>query len=221
MTCPPDVRYTAVAPLFPRHHLQPDDDRQRTRDLQVWPRAMRETGDSQFLHRTAGIKHHLRKMAQRDDMLTCYEHDFGAMSRPNPNGRSTGFGASLYGTGGKPGTTHRDNAKLAATERLTINCLPAPKAWDGDDSDVRSIKSARLGSREHDLSGSLGQSTMSARRPNAEDPMRLTVNGWGDQKWAPKTHPSMVLGMSGKRVALVQTANIMNLRAPDVPFSTR
>jgi len=220
MTCPPDVRYTTVAPLFPRHHLQPDDDRQRSRDLQVWPRTMRETADSQFLHRTAGIKHHLRKMAQRDDMLSCYEHDFAAMSRPNPNGRSTGFGATLYGTGGKPGTTHRDNVKLAATERISINC-PPPKAWDGEDSAVRTPRSSRS-AREQDVR-TIGYSTMS--KMNAmqakDEPMRLTVNGWGDTRWSPKSHPSMVLGMSGKRVALVQTTNIMNLRAADLPWTTR
>jgi len=54
-----------------------------------------------------------------------------------------------------------------------------------------------------------------------DSPLRLSVNGWGDTAWSPQTHPSMVHGMSKKRVNLVQTTNILNLRAPDVPFSTR
>lgn len=216
---PPSVRHTSVAPLFPRHHLQPDEDPQRTRDLQVWPRHMRETGDRQSLHRTAAVKHHLRGMAGRDEMLSVYEHDFGVMTRPNPKGRSTSFGESFYGTGGKASTYHRDWLRTCSPSKIA-----APKAWaDDEHDDVRSQRDVGHGSRERDHSGTLGPNTASKMRTMQTDcdPMRLTVNGWGDMRWNSKTHPSMVLGMSGKRIGLVQTANVMNLRAPDLPFSTR
>merc|ERR1719401_1863161 len=219
MTCPPAVRHTQVAPLFPRHHLQPDDDPNRVRDLQIWPRSMRETADTHFLRRTAGVKHHLRKMADRSEMLTSYEHDFGIMTKPNPKGRSTSFGASLYGTGGDRASTADRMASSLSPARIA-----APRPWD-DDDDVRSVKSGRserqLGG---DASGGLpAMSTLSKMQTMSSigEPMRLTVNGRGDQRWCPKTHPHMVLGMSERRCALVRTANIMNLRAPDVPFSTR
>jgi len=220
---PPSVRHTSVAPLFPRHHLQPDDDPKRTRDVQVWPRAMRETHERQDLHRTAAVKHHLRAMAGRTDMLTTYEHDFAMMSRPNAKGRSTSFGASFYGENGKPGTYHRDMMRTNSTE-YNSSRISAPKAWHDDDSnDNRSIRSAKLGSRDRDLAGSLGPSSMQKMQAmkSGDDPMRLTVNGWGDQRWNPKTHPAMIQGMSAKRNNLVTTANLMNLRAPDLPFSTR
>lgn len=223
--CGPWMRSNDVAPLFPRHHLQPDDDPKRQRDIQVWPRAMRETADRHTLQRTAGVKHHLRGMAGRGEMLTTYEHDFALMSRPNPKGRSTSFGAELYGTGGKAGTSHRDTMRLAATHSQSLSRISAPKAYeDSDCDDVRSIRSSHnLGSRDRDISGTLGPGTLSKMHSmrSANDPMRLTVSGWGDMRWAPKTHPAMVMGMSGKRMQVQMAANIMNLRAPDLPFSTR
>jgi len=215
-------RRVDVAPLFPRHHLQPDDDPGRQRDLQVWPRTMREDGGQQSLFRTAGVKHSLRAMAGRNDMLTTYEHDFAKMQRPQPNGRSTSFGATLYGTGGKTGTSYRDTMNLAKTESMG-RMSAKPRAFDGDDSDVVSIRSTNLGSRERDLAGSLGHSTMSKMHAakSQDKQFRMTLNGWGDQRWNHKSHPHMVLGMSAHQIGLVQTSNIMNLRAPDIPFSTR
>jgi len=219
-------RRVDVAPLFPRHHLQPDDDPGRQRDLQVWPRTMREDGLQQSLYRTAGVKHSLRAMAGRNEMLTTYEHDFAKMQRPQPNGRSTSFGAAghqhLYGTDGKTGTAHRDTVNLAKSESMG-RISAKPRTWDGADSDVVSIKSTNLGSRERDLAGSLGHSTMSKMHAmkSQDRQMRMTLNGWGDQRWHPKSHPAMVLGMSAQQIGLVQTSNIMNLRAPDIPFSTR
>lgn len=171
------------------------------------------------------MKHHLRAMAPRDDMLTTYEHDFGVMTRPNFKGRSTSFGASWYGEGGKASRAHRDMLRTASLS--ASNRIAPPKAWqegDNDQEEVRSIRSGNFGSRERDHSGTLGCNTMSKMhkmKHNDDDPMRLTVNGWGDQRWNPKTHPSMILGMSCQRGNLVQTANLMNLRASDLPFSTR
>lgn len=218
---PPTVRHD-VAPLFPRQHLQPVDDPKRERDLQVWPRTLRETHELHSLHRTAPVKHHLRGMAERGEMLSTYEHDFGVMKRPNFKGRSTSFGASWYGTDGKASTAHRDMMR-AASQSASMR-LPGPKAWElpsGDEDDVRSIKSERSRLRDH--SSVLGPNTVSKmhamRRDN--DPMRLTVNGWGDQRWSTKSHPSMIQGMSSQRMNLQQAAHLMNLRAPDVPFSFR
>ena len=36
-----------------------------------------ESPDPFFYCRTAAVKHHLRKMADRHEMLSTYEHDFG------------------------------------------------------------------------------------------------------------------------------------------------
>lgn len=168
------------------------------------------------------MKHSLRAMAGRNDMLTTYEHDFAKMTRPQPNGRSTSFGAALYGTGGKSGTSYRDTLNLAKTESMgRISAKPRP--FDGQDSDVVSIKSTNLGSRERDMTGSLGHSTMSKMHAmkSQDRQMKMTLNGWGDQRWHSKSHPAMVLGMSTQHLGLVQTSNILNLRAPDIPFSTR
>ena len=38
-----------------------------------YPRHIRETEFEQHLHRTAAVKHHLRKMAARSEMLSTYE----------------------------------------------------------------------------------------------------------------------------------------------------
>lgn len=208
MAAPPPVRHTTVAPLFPRNHLRKQET--HTRDLQVWPRAMRETSDFQSLHRTAGVKHHLRGMAERDDMLTTYEHDFGIMTRPRPE-RGASQGSST-------------SSRRRMEDRSSPAWISAPR-----DSDVVSVRSSDrvsgvnvMGS-SRDPSGTLGASTNAKLRSLSQtgEPLRLTVNGWGDQRWHPKSHPSMVLGMSGKRIGLVQTVNTMNLRAPDLPFSTR
>ena len=51
-----------------------------------------------------------------------------------------------------------------------------------------------------------------AFKESAENPLRLTVAGWGDTRWTPATHPHMVMGMSQKGIKLQQTTNIMNLR---------
>lgn len=212
------------APLFPRHHLQPVENGNRRRDLQVWPRGMVETDSRHSLHRNAAVKHHLRGMAGRDEMLTTYEHDFAMMTKPNVKGRSTSFGASFYGQDGKASTAHRDLMRTASA--TSPSRISASKAWQEDNDDVKSTRSAcsvNLGRRERDQSGTLGPSTlskMSAMRSDS-DPMRLTVNGWGDTVWNPAKHPSQVLGMSAKRCGLVQNCHIMNLRAADLPFATR
>jgi hypothetical protein len=185
------------------------------------------------LHRTAHVKHHLRAMAgdgadrHMSSMLTTYEHDFGCMTRPNQMGRSTSFGAGLYGTGGKAGTFHRDTMRAVSEHRDTMRAsrIAAPKAYhDEDMDDARSIRSsANLGSRERDVSGTLGPGTLSKMHSmqSKGDPMRLTVNSWGDARWQPKTHPHMVNGFTLKRCDLMKNCDIMNLRAPDVPFTTR
>ncbi|CAE8639728.1 unnamed protein product [Polarella glacialis] len=193
----------AVAPLFPRaRNSNPDDwsDSRYVRDVQVYPRHIRETGTHQHMHRTAGVKHHLRTMAGRSEMMTTYEHDFSLMTRPKPS-------------------------------HNTDRHFSQPPAREATPS-IRSTGSSRSG-RGHGLPGSYGggeenrksmfastDSKMQAFNQTG-NPLRLSVTGWGDCRWSPSTHPSMILGMTDKRIRLQQTANIMNLRAPDVPFSTR
>merc|ERR1712194_297870 len=97
-------------------------------------------------------------------------------------------------------------------------------AWqDCDDDDSRSPRSSNFGSRERDQSGTQRPSVLSkvGKMQSDQDPMRLTVSGWGDVRWNPKTHPSMVVGMTTKRIDLKATTDIMNLRASDLPFSAR
>lgn len=227
----PPNRTNDFAPLHPRHHLNPADDHRRTRDLQVWPRSMRETHDRQELRRTAAIKHHLRKEANRGEMLTTYEHDFGVTVRNNPKGSTTGFGASFYGTGGQ-----RPPRRMAVSCPVSPTRMSAPKllesGYSSDDDDARSIRSGisgrcrslgDLGATARDPGATLGYSTMSKMNCMVANgkPMRLTVSGWGEQIWSPKSHPHMIVGFSDRRCNLEQTAKIMNTRAADVPFSTR
>jgi len=218
---PPPNMCKEASPLYPRHHLQPDDNPAFVRDLQVWPRHMRETQHSQSLYRTAAVKHHLRGMADRENMLTTYEHDFAAMTRPNPMGRSTSFGGELYGTGGKPGTATRDKLRLATS----VPRLAPPKTYhDSDVDDTQSIRSdCRLGSRERDKCGTLGPSTLSKMHTmrSKDVPMRLTISGWGDTRWAPRTHPATVMSLSGSTASNMMTTNIMNLRSADLPLVSR
>lgn len=220
----PDVRLTCVASLFPRQHLPYDETPVLARDLQIWPRQMRETRQCQQLHRTAGVKHHLRSMANRDDMLTTYEHDFGHMTRPHAKGRSF---SSRAGTGRHADAAGRDvpTVSAPASARMSMSArIAAPKPWEGrDDDQPHSARSSKVGSRDRDPYATLRPemlNKMEAASPR-DEPMRFTVNGWGDTKWCPKTHPWMASSMTGKRVSLAQTAQAMNLRAPDVPFSTR
>mmetsp|Transcript_10532 Transcript_10532/g.15774 ORF Transcript_10532/g.15774 Transcript_10532/m.15774 type:complete len:129 (+) Transcript_10532:120-506(+) len=77
------VSLTSTAPLFPQG---PERtlwaNPKASRDVQLWPRHLRDAGAFQTLHRTAQVKHPLRAMADRTEMLTTYEHDFGYMVRP-------------------------------------------------------------------------------------------------------------------------------------------
>jgi len=238
MTIPGDrTSVNTWAPLYPRHHLQPTEGPHRVRDLQVWPRSMRETDGWQELRRTAAVKHHLRQMVDRPEMLTTYEHDFGVMMRPNPKGSSTGFGASFYGTGGKP--PGRMNG-LNLSGSLSPSRIRAPRPWE-DEDDARSNRSSRsnrsdrsrgsrksrslsdLGATARDSGATIGYSTFQKMDSMTAKgmPMRMTTSGWGEQVWSPKTHPSMIQGMTAKGAGLEQMAKIMNLRAADVPFVTR
>mmetsp|Transcript_42950 Transcript_42950/g.124195 ORF Transcript_42950/g.124195 Transcript_42950/m.124195 type:complete len:190 (+) Transcript_42950:40-609(+) len=175
---------TNVAPLWPKSNER--RDARPHRDLQVFPRHVRETDSHQTLHRTAGVKHHLRGMANREEMLTTYEHDFAFMSRPKPppSARSASIGAPSSG----------------GEERRMLRT--------GSGRSVRSCASS--------MRSAAGSSAASGHAP-----LRLSVNGWSDTRWSPQSHPTMIQGMTQKQINLVQTANIMNLRAPDVPFVTR
>jgi len=220
---------TNVAPLFP--HGGPLDDRPgrgNMRDKQIYPRYTRETDHHQQVHRNASVKHHLRATANRDEMRTTYEHDFGFATRPcQPSGaRTPVHGLSATRPLGD------DISKRQRTHALSQSM----SSFDRDErGSIRSYGSrSSVGSAAlHDpLAASQSRSFSSPNLwPSTEQklkdmsygnkPMRLACRGWGDTKWSQHSHPHMITGFSDKRVGLVQTANCMNLRAPDVPFSTR
>jgi len=195
----------------PRYHA-PQLGADAARDLQAWPRFLRETSTHEEMHRTAAVKHPLRSMTQdRNAMLTTYEHDFGHLRRMKP----------------PPGSMQAlDPGRSASTVRLPS---PSPSGRSRASSSVRSraessVASAGLGVRPRDPVGSLGPSThakMRALSNTSSGPMRLSVTGWTGAEWTPHTHPHMVEGFSQKRVSLNNVCNVMNLRAPDIPFCTR
>mmetsp|Transcript_11846 Transcript_11846/g.31264 ORF Transcript_11846/g.31264 Transcript_11846/m.31264 type:complete len:213 (+) Transcript_11846:72-710(+) len=204
------VSVNHVTPLYTKGHVDGHSDPRKARDIQVYPQHLRETDTHQTLHRTAGVKHYLRDMATRSDMLSTYEHDFGFMTRP------------------KPFDTGADRADRSL--RGSFPEAPKTPSVRSSASSMRSRSSCtkREGSGMHgatqrDPSATIGISTNAKLRAAAASgaPMKLAVTGWGDSQWSPKTHPHMINGMASKRVSLMQTTNIMNLRAPDVPFSTR
>mmetsp|Transcript_41865 Transcript_41865/g.97487 ORF Transcript_41865/g.97487 Transcript_41865/m.97487 type:complete len:212 (+) Transcript_41865:97-732(+) len=203
---PQAICVNTVAPLFPRgkdHQLTAGEwhdvrgGGRLVRDVQVYPRHIRETETHQHLHRTAAVKHHLRKMADRSEMLSTYEHDFGFMTRSKPRD----FSESAAGNARR---NHSEPPSRAASTRSS------QAGWTGEYGVDSSI---------HPQFAKTETKLQAFQQTGA--PLRLSVAGWGDCRWSPKTHPSMVMGMTQKRIALQQTTNIMNLRAPDVPFVTR
>eukprot|EP00933_Yihiella_yeosuensis_P052445 TRINITY_DN50526_c0_g1_i1.p1 TRINITY_DN50526_c0_g1~~TRINITY_DN50526_c0_g1_i1.p1 ORF type:complete len:212 (-),score=33.73 TRINITY_DN50526_c0_g1_i1:79-714(-) len=195
-----------VAPLFPRNRGGENDwDASRTlRDVQIYPRCVREHAHHQSLHRTANVKHHLRKMADRSDMMTTYEHDFGFMHRPRPMEAPMMMSATTRHISAPPGS----RSESLQSGRSGRSMSSTARGRFGEDTTHLRSNFASTEDKQQAFSQS-------------GNPLRLSVAGWGDCKWSPKTHPSMVLGMTKKRITLQQTANTMNLRAPDVPFVTR
>mmetsp|Transcript_32594 Transcript_32594/g.95403 ORF Transcript_32594/g.95403 Transcript_32594/m.95403 type:complete len:211 (+) Transcript_32594:124-756(+) len=203
--CAPWVSVNNVAPLWPRIGGRPDD--RHLRDSQVFPRHVRDIGDShQTLHRTAAVKHHLRGMADRADMLTTYEHDFGFMVRDRPLG------------GLSPATP-------AADRRLISRHSSAPSVGSTRSASSAGRRSppAIIRSERRDPASTMWPPTNTKLRSlsGTSAPMRLNCSGWGDARWSALANPSMIHGMTKKQTALVQMTNILNLRAPDLPFSTR
>ncbi|CAJ1361632.1 unnamed protein product [Effrenium voratum] len=204
---PQAICVNTVAPLFPR-----SKDHQETagewcdvrggsrvvRDVQVYPRHIRETETHQHMHRTAAVKHHLRKMAARNEMLTTYEHDFGFMTRPQPRDLT------------EPKRAHRRQLSAPASRAGSERSTRSERGWTGEYG---------VDSTAHAPFATTASKLQTFSQSGA--PLRLSVAGWGDCRWSPKTHPHMVMGMTNKRIALQQTANILNLRAPDLPFVTR
>lgn len=202
---PQAICVNTVTPLFPRgkgHSLEASEwsdvrgGSRLVRDIQVYPRHIREHDTHQNLHRTAGVKHHLRKMADRPEMLTTYEHDFGVMSR----------------------------AKQRDRNEATWNRYASEPPSHA--SSVRSGRSNHSGRGEYGADSATHRHFSSSHTKmqgmqDSGNQLRLSVAGWGDCRWSPKTHPHMIHGLTEKRITLQQTANMMNLRAPDLPFSTR
>ncbi|CAE7802820.1 unnamed protein product [Symbiodinium necroappetens] len=164
------------------------------RDVQVYPRHIRETETHQHMHRTAAVKHHLRKMADRHEMLSTYEHDFGFMTRPKPRDFSE-----------VPARTQRNLSEPPSR----ASSARSQAGWTGEYG-IDSTTHPQFAKTESKLQGF-----------QSSAPLRLSVAGWGDCRWSPKTHPNMIMGMTQKRITLQQTTNIMNLRAPDLPFVSR
>eukprot|EP00440_Ansanella_granifera_P011763 gb/GFBE01012779.1/.p1 GENE.gb/GFBE01012779.1/~~gb/GFBE01012779.1/.p1 ORF type:complete len:213 (+),score=12.62 gb/GFBE01012779.1/:1-639(+) len=204
---PQAICVNTVTPLFPRskdHQTLAGEwgdvrgGSRLVRDVQVYPRHLRETETHQHLHRTAPIKHHLRKMADRSEMMTTYEHDFGVMTRPK--------------------------IRAPPTANSARNASAPPSARTPSERSYRSSRSGWAGEYGVDSDAHRHFATTDSKLQGFQQsggPLRLSVAGWGDCRWTPKTHPSMVHGMTDKRICCQQTANIMNLRAPDVPFVTR
>lgn len=200
---PQAICVNTVAPLFPR-----GKDHQSTagewhdhrggsrvvRDIQVYPRHIRETETHQHLHRTAAVKHYLRQMADRSEMLSTYEHDFGFMTRPKQRDFA------------EPKRTRQTSSAPPSRAGSVRSARSATRTFSGDyyaDSQFVTTSSKLQGFQE---SGS---------------PLRLTVTGWGDCRWSPATHPHMVMGMTQKGISIKQTTNLMKLRSPNLPFVSR
>lgn len=164
------------------------------RDIQVYPRHIRETETHQHLHRTAAVKHYLRQMADRSEMLSTYEHDFGFMTRPKQRDFA------------EPKRTRQTSSAPPSRAGSVRSARSATRTFSGDyyaDSQFVTTSSKLQGFQE---SGS---------------PLRLTVTGWGDCRWSPATHPHMVMGMTQKGISIKQTTNLMKLRSPNLPFVSR
>mmetsp|Transcript_57833 Transcript_57833/g.102741 ORF Transcript_57833/g.102741 Transcript_57833/m.102741 type:complete len:217 (+) Transcript_57833:59-709(+) len=208
---PQAICVNTVTPLFPRPNdysvkeAEWSDLRggsRLVRDIQVYPRHIREHGTHQHLHRTAAVKHPLRSMAGRTDMLSTYEHDFGLMTRPKKRGEGPPWEATKY--------------RSVSETPPRISAPPSERSYRSSRGGVGDYYADPDTNRQFASTDSKLQGYQSRGSP-----MRLSVAGWGDCRWTPKTHPNMVLGMTQKGVQLQQTANLMNLRAPDVPFVTR
>eukprot|EP00439_Symbiodinium_sp_Y106_P066388 s432_g10.t2 len=199
---PQAICVNTVAPLFPRgkDHQQTAGEWHDVRGggrlvRDVYPRHIRETETHQHMHRTAAVKHHLRKMADRHEMLSTYEHDFGFMTRPKPRDFSE-----------VPARTQRNLSEPPSR----ASSARSQAGWTGEYG-IDSTTHPQFAKTESKLQGFQQSSA----------PLRLSVAGWGDCRWSPKTHPNMIMGMTQKRITLQQTTNIMNLRAPDLPFVSR
>lgn len=219
MPGPPPVYVTCSAPLFPPGTGDSRAEAQTVRDRQVWPRHVRHTDRQQELRRTAAIKHHLRKPPRQSEMLTTYEHDFSFMTRPPHQG---GPEDHLGVTGRTARWPLAQSGLLAGYHPAVADRLFAEKGMQASRSmselQANGWKVGRSAS-----SGALGATTESKLQSLSSTgrPMKLSIRGWSDSAWTPKTHPSMINGFSDSRNTLVQTANVMNLRAPDLPFCTR
>eukprot|EP00411_Alexandrium_monilatum_P019620 CAMPEP_0175249628 /NCGR_PEP_ID=MMETSP0093-20121207/34740_1 /TAXON_ID=311494 /ORGANISM="Alexandrium monilatum, Strain CCMP3105" /LENGTH=209 /DNA_ID=CAMNT_0016543857 /DNA_START=93 /DNA_END=722 /DNA_ORIENTATION=+ len=198
-----------VTPLFPRGSMREDMADTAVRDLQAFPRHIREVGSRQELRRTAPVKHHLRAMVDRGEMFTTYEHDFGLATRAKP--RSSSAAASEAG---------RSPAHSSVPSRHSTGT--SYRSREASEGSAALAAGVSLGATLKDPAGTSGPATPSKLRaastPTA--PLRVTVRG-AAPAWTPHSHPSMIMGMSTKRVGLLQTVNTLGLRSSEVPFSTR
>eukprot|EP00913_Durusdinium_trenchii_P011643 g10935.t1 len=139
--------------------------------------------------RTAAVKHHLRQMADRSEMLSTYEHDFGFLTRAKPRDFA------------EPKRTRKNISAPPSRAGSVRSSRSGVKGWTGEYG-VDSETHPPFATTSSKLKGFAGTG----------EPLRLTVAGWGDCRWSASTHPHMVMGMSQKGITLQQTTNIMNLR---------
>merc|ERR1712194_412570 len=162
--------------------------------MTIWPMTLREQGDWHKLSKTAEVKQPLARMPGRECMATTYEHDFGYRTRPKS------FGID-------------DSTEVART--LTPRRRP-------DSHGSLSNRSSTLGKIAGLSAAMLTPRASSAPRSarlsaSAADPIPISVRGWSDICWHPKTHPHMVLGATARHLHVMQVANTVCARVKTCP----
>ena len=203
-----EMRFSAAKPLFvsgspgERAH-----DPRNTRDLTLLPQSIRESTLHRQVHKTAEVKQPLLSKAAHHECQTTYEHDFGIRTRSKP---CTPARSSRSSIGQR--LVEVSPAKIVghATMAARNMCWGLIESSDGNPPSERTSQSscARRG-------------VSAATRSSSLDPLNISVRGYGNTRWSPKTHPWMVQSLTDKQIHLKQACDSMHLRSSDIPFSTR
>eukprot|EP00929_Paragymnodinium_shiwhaense_P061483 TRINITY_DN30708_c0_g1_i1.p1 TRINITY_DN30708_c0_g1~~TRINITY_DN30708_c0_g1_i1.p1 ORF type:complete len:229 (-),score=42.77 TRINITY_DN30708_c0_g1_i1:152-838(-) len=198
------------------------------RDLQVFPRTLRSrrldggSVDVQQLHRTAAIKRHLSSMAEREQMLSTTEHDYGFDVRlrdapvtlhdtPRPIPSTPGAGARpVMGTSGL----------LILTPASLSGHHPGSATYKWTHQNVKETASTPATPR---IDAGASSST---KRSSAG--LQLTARGFDPQSlgshFTAASHPHMVLGQTERQLHVQQAAALICDRAKPkfaLPLSAR
>lgn len=178
------------------------------------------------------MKHHLRSMAPRHEMMTEYDHNFSYSLKPVTPHRSTGsrtpdlscsatvnltqdLASMARGTNPQPWTTMVNSRSLTALDRdPDMYSIRSKASQRSSTSSIRSLQK-----QPEPIWATTAQKLKEMR--SSGRPMEIEPRGWNGRCWSTHSHPDMIKGLSDKRISLVQQTNILNLRAPDVPFATR